>query len=71
MMAETFSQNADGSNNPTGEALPQDGPQVHSGVPTAKTSAKRVSAGQAETKVVEPGDAENKSAAKKTAKKKG
>lgn len=75
MMAETYRQTADGSNNPTGEAQPQEGPQVYTGVPTAaRASSKQVKAGQAETKVVEPDDAENKTAKKtasKGAKKKG
>jgi hypothetical protein len=71
MMAETYSQNADGSNNPTGEAQSQEGPQVHR---STHPAAKAVSKADAETKVVEPGDAENKSVTvgrKATAKKKG
>lgn len=64
-MAETYTQSADGSKNPTGEAQPQDGPQVH----RAAAASKKVDAAKAETKVVIPADAENKTAAKPTRKK--
>lgn len=43
MMAETYTQNADGSNNPTGEAAPQDAPHVISNAP-AGVEAKVVEA---------------------------
>jgi len=56
MMAETYRQNADGSNNPTGKAEPQDAPKVHRGSPVGKVvrppaeDAKPTGQSQASTK---------------------